>query len=133
MKELKIEAKAENLDSVMNFIVNELEAAGCSKKLQTQIKIAVEEIFVNISNYAYYPVVGGAVIRIVVGDDVSIEFEDNGTPYNPLEKDDPDITAGAEEREIGGLGIFMVKNIMDSVEYRHENNKNVLLIRKALV
>ena len=133
MKELIIEAKTENLDAVLEFISAELEESECSMKLQTQIAIAVEEIFVNIAHYAYNPEVGGAVIRISVADEVTIEFEDKGAPYNPLENTDPDITSGAEEREIGGLGIFMVKKIMDAVEYCHKDNKNLLVIRKVII
>jgi anti-sigma regulatory factor (Ser/Thr protein kinase) len=131
MKELLIDAKTENLDAVLDFITGELETAECSVKLQNQIAIAVEEIFVNIAGYAYHPEVGGAVIRVTVGDEIVIEFEDKGKPYNPLEKDDPDITLSAEEREIGGLGVFMVKKIMDSAEYRRKENKNILTIRKG--
>jgi anti-sigma regulatory factor (Ser/Thr protein kinase) len=142
MKELLIEAKVENLDTVLVFIAEELGKSDCSMKIQTQIAIAVEEIFVNIAYYAYHPDVEGnasckgnasfrgVVIRIAVGDEIVIDFEDKGKPYNPLEKDDPDTTLTAEEREIGGLGIFMVKKIMDTVEYRHEGNKNIFTIRK---
>lgn len=133
MKELIVDATAENLDTVLDFVSQELEANDCSMKLQTQIAIAVEEIFVNIAHYAYNPLVGGAVIRVAVDNEVVIEFEDKGAPYNPLEKEDPDITTGVDEREIGGLGIFMVKKIMDTVEYRHDDNKNVLVIRKVIV
>jgi anti-sigma regulatory factor (Ser/Thr protein kinase) len=133
MKELLVEAKIENLDEVIEFITTELENAECSMKLQTQISIAVEEIYVNIAHYAYNPEVGGAAIRIAVGDEIIIEFEDKGKAYNPLLKEDPDITVGAEEREVGGLGIFMVKNIMDAVEYRHEDGKNILIIKKTVV
>lgn len=133
MKELVIDATTENLDAVLDFINSELEENGCSTKLQTQIAIAVEEIFVNIAHYAYNPDVGGAAIRVKIDDEITIEFEDKGAPYNPLEKADPDVTAGADEREIGGLGIFMVKKIMDAVEYRHESGKNVLVIRKIII
>jgi len=133
MKELAIEAKTENLRTVLEFVNAELEAVDCPMKRQTQITLAVEEIFVNIAHYAYEPEVGGAVIRVTVGEEAVIEFEDGGKPYNPLEKDDPDIKASAEDRQLGGLGIFMVKNIMDAVEYRHEDNKNILLIKKALM
>lgn len=132
MKEFLIDAKIENLDVVQSFIEEELEAAECPLKLMTQISIAVEEIFVNIAHYAYCPEVGGVVIRIRVGDDITIEFEDKGKPFNPLENDDPDITVGAEEREIGGLGFFMVKNIMDNVDYKHESGKNILTISKKM-
>ena len=134
MKELRIEAKTENLDAVLQFVSEQLENSDCPVKAQTQIAVAVEEVFVNIAQYAYSPETGGALIRVTVGDDeAAIEFEDKGKPYNPLEKDDPDITTGAEEREIGGLGIFMVKNIMDAVEYRRDGGKNILLIKKALL
>lgn len=133
MKELTIDATLTNLDAVLDFVNTELENSGCSAKLQTQIAIAVEEVFVNIAHYAYNPAIGGATIRIAVGDEIIIEFEDKGTPYNPLKKADPDITATAEERDIGGLGIFMVKNIMDAVEYRHKDNKNILMIKKTII
>ena len=129
MKELSIEAKIENLNAVQDFIKSELEASGISAKMQSQIKIVVEEIFVNIACYAYKPDTGGAVIRIASGDEIVIEFEDWGKPYNPLVKDDPDITATAKEREPGGLGIFMVKKIMDTVEYRRDENRNILTIK----
>ena len=131
MKELLIEAKTENLDAVLQFVSEQLENTDCPVKAQTQIAIAVEEVFVNIAHYAYNPETGGAEIRVTVGDEAAIEFKDKGKPYNPLEQDDPDVAAGAEEREIGGLGIYMVKNIMDAVEYRREGGKNVLLIKKA--
>lgn len=133
MKELWIEAKAENLNTVLQFISAELETADCPIKAQTQIEIAVEEVFINIANYAYNPETGSAEIHITVRDEVVIAFKDAGKPYNPLARDAPDITKSAEEREIGGLGIFMVKNIMDAVEYRYEDGKNILLIKKALV
>ena len=130
MNELIIEAKLENLDTVLDFINEKID--DCSAKIQNQIRIVVDEIFSNIARYAYHPKVGGAVVRIAVGDDIIIEFEDNGTPYNPLDQVDPDVSLSAEEREIGGLGLFMVKNLMDSVEYRREENRNILTIKKRL-
>jgi len=131
--ELVIEAKLENLNTVHDFIVGKMEAAGCYAKLQREIKVAVEEVFINIAHYAYAPQSGDVTIRITVGNTVSITFEDRGKPYNPLEKDDPDITAGAEERQIGGLGVYMVKKTMDAIEYRHEDGKNILLMSKAVM
>lgn len=133
MKELVIEAKTENLPEVLAFVEGALEEAECPFDVQTQVAIAVEEIYVNIAHYAYNPETGNAVIRIQIGDEVYIEFEDNGVPYNPLENETPDITAGAEEREIGGLGIHMVKTMMDAVEYKHDGNKNLLIIKKSLM
>ena len=133
MKELLVEAIPENLSLVLSFVKTELQAHGTEGKLQRQIAIAVEEIFVNIAHYAYNPEIGNAVIRVCIDEEVSIEFEDNGNPYNPLEKTDPDTTLKAKERRIGGLGVFMVKKIMDSVDYRFENGKNIVKIRKIIL
>ncbi|MDR0443177.1 MAG: ATP-binding protein [Treponema sp.] len=128
--ELSIEAKPENMDTVLDFINEHL--GDCPSKVRNQIGIAVDEIFSNIARYAYHPDVGGAVVRITVDNNITIEFEDNGIAYNPLSADDPDVSLSAEEREIGGLGVFMVKKIMDSVEYRREDNKNILTIKKKV-
>ncbi len=130
--ELSVDAVIDNLDIVMDFVNTELEMSGCDKKIKTQISIAIEEIYTNIANYAYQPEIGGVMIRMTVGKEIVIEFEDNGAPYNPIEKPDPDITKSAEEREIGGLGIFMVKKMMDSIDYQHVDHKNILTIRKGI-
>ena len=130
MSELIIEAVLENLDMVLDFVNEKIE--DCPAKIQNQIRIAVDEIFSNIARYAYHPESGGAAVRIVVSEDIIIEFEDSGVAYDPLAKTDPDVSLPAEEREIGGLGLFLVKNLMDSVEYRRDGNKNVLTIRKRL-
>ncbi|MBR1742907.1 MAG: ATP-binding protein [Lachnospiraceae bacterium] len=133
MRELDIEAKTENLDQVLAFVDEELEKYECGMKTQMQIDIAVEEIFVNIAHYAYNPAVGKATIRIEVTDDtVSLTFIDNGIPYDPLAKEDPDITLSAEERQIGGLGIFMVKKSMDDVKYEYKDGSNILTFSKDL-
>ena len=136
MKELELEAKVENLPKVLSFIDEVLEGADCSMKIQMQIDIAVEEIFVNIANYAYSPEIGTATVRIeVMGDPpaVDITFIDGGVPYDPLAKADPDVTLMAEERQIGGLGIFMVKKSMDDVKYEYLDGHNVLTLKKGLV
>jgi sigma-B regulation protein RsbU (phosphoserine phosphatase) len=130
-KGLNVEADAENLNTVFDFVHTELEKAGCPPKIQLQIDIAVEEVFINIASYSYHPDRGAAIIRAAVfGNEIWLEFEDSGRPYNPLEKSDPDITAGVEERPIGGMGIFMVKNLMDTAEYRYEDNKNLFTLKK---
>ena len=134
-KELDIEAVEENLNKVMAFVDENLEAVGCSMKAQMQIDIAVEEVFVNICKYAYHPEKGRAVVRVEVSDDpvqVKITFIDHGKPYDPLQKDDPDVTLSAEDREIGGLGIFMVKQTMDAVEYEYKDGSNILTLVKNL-
>ncbi|MCL2755233.1 MAG: ATP-binding protein [Oscillospiraceae bacterium] len=128
--EFSIAAKTENLDSVLNFVNAHIEH--CPMKLQSQIGIVIDEVFANIASYAYNPNVGGVIVRLKVGDDIVIEFEDSGVPYDPLGSETPDITLGADEREIGGLGLFMVKSIMDSVEYKRNGCKNILTIKKQL-
>ena len=135
MKELCVPAELEQLDPVLAFVSAELEAAECDAEVQTQIMIAVEEIFVNIFSYAYPPKEGMATIRMQIEGTpaiVQIEMIDQGVPYDPLRREDPDITLSAQERGIGGLGIFMVKQIMDEVSYRYEDHSNILTIRKVL-
>ena len=135
MKNITVEATLENLEVVQNFVSEELENQGCPMKVMMQIEIAVEEIYVNIVHYAYNPTVGEATIRCEVTDDpmqVIIQFLDSGIPFDPLAKKDADITLSAEEREIGGLGIFMVKQSMDEVNYEYKDGKNVLTIKKVL-
>ena len=135
MKKITIEAKRENLDKVLAFIDEQLEAAECDIRTQMQLDIAVEEIFVNIASYAYAPETGNVVIGMQVQAEsrmAEITFADSGIPYNPLEREDPDITLSAEDREIGGLGIFMVKKTMDEMRYDYKNGQNVLTIMKKL-
>ena len=135
MKELIIEASTGNLNKVLEFIDAELEAAGCGMKAQMQIDIAVEELFVNIASYAYGHDKGKAEIRIKiegVPPAAHVELRDFGMPFNPLDKQDPDVTLSAAERKIGGLGIFMVKKSMDDFTYRYENGQNILNIIKAI-
>lgn len=135
MKDITVDATLDNLEVVQNFVSEELESQGCSMKVMMQIEIAVEEIYVNIVHYAYNPEIGKATIRCEVTDDpmqVIIQFLDSGVPFDPLAKEDADITLSAEERQIGGLGIFMVKQSMDEVSYEYTEGKNVLTIRKVL-
>lgn len=135
MSELRIEATKENLDDVLMFIDEELEKLDCSMKIQMQIDLSVEEIFINIASYAYYPDTGMAFISFESengGSTVLISFTDAGVPYNPLEKEDPDITLTSEERQVGGLGIFLVKKNMDEVYYKYENGNNVLTMKKKI-
>ncbi len=131
--ELDIEATTDNLPQVLEFIDKHLEAAGCPLKSQMQIDVAAEEIFVNIANYAYKPDKGMAKVRVEVCDDplqVSITFIDRGIQYDPLAKEDPDVTLSAEDRQIGGLGIFLVKNTMDDLSYQYIDGSNILTLKK---
>lgn len=135
MKEITVKAELDMLDEVIAFVEEQLEAADCPMKTQMQISVAVEELFVNIAHYAYPPKTGDATITMEIKGDpkyAEIIFEDTGVPYNPLEKPDPDITVSAEERPIGGLGIFMVKKSMDEMLYEYTDGKNIVTIRKTL-
>ncbi len=133
MNELELDAKVDNLEEVLAFMDQWLEAHDCPMKVQMQIDIAVEEIFVNVAHYAYTPNVGKVKIRLEKPADstgVDITFIDSGIPYDPLAKPDPDVTLSAEERQIGGLGIFMVKKSMDSMLYEYTDGQNILTMRK---
>lgn len=135
MREMDIAATLENLDTVMAFVDQQLEEVGCSMKAQMQIDIAVEEVYVNIAHYAYNPEVGGVTIRVQIEEDplaVILTFIDKGKPYDPLAKEDPDVTLAAEDRQIGGLGIFMVKKSMDNVSYEYNEGRNILTLKKKL-
>ena len=135
MREITIEAKIENLDEVLGFVDGQLEELECPMKAQMQIDVAVEEIFVNIASYAYAPGVGNAVVRFESSQDpasVTITFIDSGIPYDPVHKDDPDVTLSAEERGIGGLGIYMAKKAMDDMKYVYRDGQNILSISKSI-
>ncbi|MBQ6111886.1 MAG: ATP-binding protein [Synergistaceae bacterium] len=135
MKELTLDADVKNLDEVLAFVDEQLEVHDCSPKIQMQIDVAVEELFVNIAHYAYNPETGPATVRVEIQENplsVIITFIDNGVPYDPLAKPDPDVTLSAEEREIGGLGIYMVKKSMDNIEYEYKDGQNILKIQKNL-
>ena len=134
MKEITIKAADEELNTVIAFITEQLEAVDCPMKIQIQLEVAVEELFVNIAHYAYAPETGNATICTeITADKAEISFIDSGIPYDPIAKPDPDVTLSAEKRKIGGLGIYMVKKSMDDVRYEYSNGKNILTIVKKLV
>ena len=135
MKELTLDAKIENIPSLTAFVDEWLEGLECPIKAQMQIDVAVDEIFSNIAQYAYGPEGGTAVIRLefdAADRTAMISFIDSGVSYDPLSKADPDVTLSAEEREIGGLGIFLVKKTMDAMEYRREDDRNMLTIHTRI-
>ncbi|MBQ6469598.1 MAG: SpoIIE family protein phosphatase [Lachnospiraceae bacterium] len=133
--EMEVEASDANLESVMTFIEEKLDEINCPDTVKAQIAVAAEEIFVNIAHYAYAPGKGNALVRVGLTDEpssVEISFTDHGIPYDPLAHEDPDITLSAEERPIGGLGIFITKKVMDQVSYVYENGCNSLTMKKNL-
>ena len=135
VNELELEAADENLALVQAFVEERLETVGCPMKAQMQIGVAVEEIFVNIAHYAYAPGKGSAAVRVEVSEDpvtVTITFMDHGVPYDPLARTDPDVTLPTEKREIGGLGVFLTKQLMDDVTYEYRDGQNILTLKKNL-
>lgn len=133
-RELNLEATVDNLDTVIEFVDGEIEDIGGDMKTQLEIEMAVEELFSNIANYAYKPRVGVATVRVEVLRDplsVVITFIDQGKPYDPLAKEDPDLDQTASQT-VGGLGIFMVKKSMDHIAYEYIDGQNVLTIRKNI-
>lgn len=135
MKELNIAAKVENIEVVTDFINEQLEELGCPMRYRIQFDVAVDELFGNIARYAYDGKEGEAIIRFdhaLSPLSVSVTFIDSGSPFDPLQSEDPDITLPAEERRIGGLGIFVVKKTMDQMDYRYEDGKNILTIKKVI-
>lgn len=136
MKELTLDATIENVTAVTSFVDGQLERLGCSPESQAQIDIAIDELFSNIAYYAYNPATGPATVRVEVAEaplSVAITFIDSGVKYDPLAKADPDLSLSAEERDIGGLGIYIVKKSMDDVSYEYKDGRNILRIRKNIL
>ena len=128
-------AEINDITAVTEFIEAELERVECPMKAMMQINVAIDELYSNIVRYGYPDEPGPITVKFVERSDpktVYIRFEDEGIPYNPLTKEDPDVTLSAEERSIGGLGIFVVKKTMDDVKYKYENGKNILTIKKLI-
>lgn len=135
MMELTIAATVENIETVTEFVNEQLESIDCPMKAQVQLSIAIDELFGNIAHYAYAPGTGTATVRVEIQHApcvVTITFIDGGIPYNPLESSDPDVTLSADERNIGGLGIYVVKKSMDDMAYEYKNGQNILSIKKKL-
>ena len=135
MKELTVAATIENIETVTDFVDAQLEELDCPMKAEMQINVAIDELFSNIAHYAYHPETGEATVAVEVIKNplaVEITFIDNGKPYDPLQNADPDVTLSAEERDIGGLGIFIVKKSMVDIAYEYKDGKNILRIKKNI-
>ncbi|MBR2835768.1 MAG: ATP-binding protein [Coriobacteriales bacterium] len=158
MDEITLEAEDSNLEELLGFISQRFEGIDYSERTKMQIDVSVEEAFANIVRYAYTPGTGSVTLRVQIEKNDTVQPElcittgseadssknaecpvaiitliDQGIPYNPLKKSDPDVTLTAEERKIGGLGIFLIKKNMDAIDYAYENGCNVLTLRKKLV
>lgn len=135
MKTITLAATIENLGKIQMFIEKVLEEEICDTKKMLQLQMAVEEIYVNISNYAYESNTGLVSVMCEKKDHplrVRIEFRDEGIPFNPLKEQNVDITLGVDERKIGGLGIFLTQKMVDHISYQHQNEQNILLIEKIM-
>ena len=133
MEKITVEALVENLQTVTDFATEQLEMRDCPMKASMQLELVIEEIFVNIANYAYHPEIGSATFCMEFEENpsaVHMTFIDGGKPYNPLENDDPDTTLDIDERDIGGLGIFLVKKNVDEISYEYADGKNILRMKK---
>jgi sigma-B regulation protein RsbU (phosphoserine phosphatase) len=133
MEKITVPAKDDQLDKVQEFVKENLAEANLDAKQLFNIDLVIEEVFVNIAHYAYPDGEGDATICCGMQTEPKmavIEFFDSGVKYDPLEKDDPDIKLDANERQIGGLGIFLTKKLMDSAEYSYENSQNHLILKK---
>ncbi len=123
------------LNEVIVFLEEELAKADASTKITMQMDVCIEEVFVNVSHYAYggnYGEVDFEIIHKPDDDIVTFVFSDKGIPFDPLKEEDPDITLSANEREIGGLGIFICKKIMDDIHYEYIDGRNVLTLVKKI-
>ena len=133
--EITVEATLDNIPAVTDFVDARLEAVDCPMRAMAQINVAIDELFSNIVRYAYHPATGPATVRVELKNDplcAVVTFMDHGVPYDPLNAEEPDTTLSAEEREMGGLGIFMVKKTMDDINYEYRDGHNILTIKKYL-
>ncbi|MBQ3417690.1 MAG: anti-sigma factor antagonist [Ruminococcus sp.] len=134
-QELVIDADPKNLLQVQDFIEQQLARNGCHPKTLMHIGVAVEEVFSNIAQYAYLSEKGTTTVRVEVTHDpvsVVITFMDHGVPYDPLIKKDPNVTLSADDRNVGGLGIFLTKKTMDDIVYEYKDGQNILTLKKTL-
>ena len=128
-------AKTEALSDVLGFVEQMLDSFECPIKIQVALCVAIEEVFVNVAHYAYGEGEGNMSLGIGFDEEsraITFRMTDKGIPFDPLKKPDPDISLSADEREIGGLGIFIAKKTMDSISYSHENGENILTMLKKI-
>lgn len=135
MKEITVDATIDNVQTITDFVDERLEEMNCPVKAQMQIDIVIDELCSNVARYAYSDRTGKVTVSVDTADKpmkVWLTFTDEGVPYNPLAKEDPDITLSAEERKLGGLGIYMVKKMMDEFRYEYKDGKNIVTVCKVI-
>lgn len=130
MGEIKLPAKIENLEKVLQFVSAFAKKSGITTKRVLELELATEEAVFNIIKYAYPEDTGviGVSCSLVDNGRMIVEIADTGTPFNPLSRSKPNLTDDISDRKIGGLGIFFIREMMDDVKYRHENGKNILTL-----
>jgi len=132
-KKIRVAATKENLETVTAFLDEILDEKDCPLKIRLQIDLALEEMYINIANYAYTPKTGEMELRVEFDEaerELTLVLIDSGIPYDPLAKKDPDVTLSAEKRKIGGLGIYLVKKTMDSMTYERRDGRNIVTMKK---
>ena len=132
-KKIRVAATKENLETVTAFLDEILDEKDCPLKVRLQIDLALEEMYINIANYAYTPKIGEMELRVAfdeAGRELTMVLIDSGIPYDPLAKKDPDVTLSADKRKIGGRGIYLVKKTMDSMMYERRDGRNIVTMKK---
>ena len=132
MKEINVKATIENISAITDFINNELDLYNCPEKEKIKIDIVIDELITNIAKYAYGSDIGDVTVQVEIDkNNIYMKFIDSGIPYNPMEQAEPDVSLSVEDRPVGGLGIFLVKKLMDKMEYGYIDEKNILKIQKC--
>ena len=134
-KEIVVSTLPENIEVLTEFVNTYLNKYTTNERAIAQINVAIDELFSNIVKFAYHPEIGKALLRIELRKEplsIRITFIDHGRPFNPLDIANPDIEMSTEDREIGGLGIFIVKKTMDEITYEYKDGQNILTIKKSL-
>lgn len=133
MKEIELYAVIDEIPTLIAFVEEFSRSMDCPIEVIRQLNVAIDEIFSNIARYAYPDGIGKVQVSLECLESprrIKLTFMDEGIRYNPMEKEDPDTTIVAEERQVGGLGIYIVKKSMDAMEYLYEDGKNILVIEK---
>lgn len=130
MRIVKLTARLENLHELLAFITGMARDMGLSVETQNRLELVAEEALVNIIKHAYPSTPGEVEVRLSAGAGPSLiaEIRDSGVAFDPLQKPDPDISAGLEERKVGGLGVFMMHKMSDRIAYRRDPDQNVLTL-----
>ena len=137
MDYIVVDANPQAFEDVMEFVFTKIKDEDnlypSAERVIKDLRLATEEIFINIVSYAYDGIKGEVRIGAEVSDgEISIEISDKGIPFNPLEKEEPDITSGIEQRKVGGLGIYIAKRMMDETSYRRKGNENIITMKKRI-